>query len=342
MKTTIVLAIFLCATTTFATNQIEERVAYDGREWAILHLKAGDCHAWPYFPFEDYLRANRLGFRSIVESAYKKQHPSYTNSFGQIVVPRLGFSTACTRGYIAKWKIEKNKLFLVEIGNMMQEFKRPNDPPTLETYPLVIFNPAWESPVFADWVTQRVLLAAREVRNGMELEEYAKTLDVQIENGVVKEIKDENPLFTLTSFNSFHADRKRMIEELKPSATAYKPLLSDTEISVFYKKIVTLRRGMSPDEVEAILGKPDETSVWEPKPLKANDKWFEGKNIKDIPAFVEAQNRNMINVCTYTTRYYFYKERQGKWDATKDICVTLHFRFDNYPDKSKRSLKEVW
>ena len=106
--------------------------------------------------------------------------------------------------------------------------------------------------------------------------------------------------------------------------------------------MAALKRGMTPGEVESILGKPDETSVWEPKPLHANDKWFDGKNIKDIPAFVKAQNQNMINVCTYSTRYYFYKERKGKWDTSKDICVTLHFRFDNYPDKSKRSLKEVW
>jgi hypothetical protein len=187
-----------------------------------------------------------------------------------------------------------------------------------------------------------VLLAAQEVRNGVHLDGYAKGLDIQIENGVVKDVKDKNPLFSFSMFDTYQAERKRMIEELKPCATAYKPLLSDTEISVFYKKITTPKRGMTPDEVEAILGKPDKTSVWEPKPLKANDKWFEGENIKDIPAFVEAQNRNMINACMYTTRYYFCKERQGKWDFSKDICVTLHFRFDNYPDKSKRSLKEVW
>lgn len=340
MKTTIVLAVFLCTTATFATNQIEETVTYDKCEWTIHHLKAGDYDAWPYFPFEDYLTANGLNFRSIVGSAYKKQRPVYTNSFGQIVVPWLGFSTDCARGYVAKWKIDNDKLFLVEIGNMMQE----HTPQTLEKYPLVIFNPAWESPVFADWVTRRVLLAAREVRNGVQLDGYARVLDMQIENGVVTDIKDENPLFSpgLSMFNTYQAERERMIKEVKPSATAYKPLLSDSEINLFYKKLAALKRGMTPDEVEAILGKPDETSVWEPKPLSANDKWFDGKNIKDIPAFVKAQNQNRINVCTYTTRYYFYKERKGKWDASKDICVSLDFRFDNYPDKSQCSLKEVW
>lgn len=340
MKAIIVLVVLLCTTATFATNQIEETVTYDKCEWTIHHLKAGDYHAWPYFPFEDYLKANGLKFRSIAESAYKKQCPISTNSFGQIVVPWLGFSTACSRGYVAKWKIEENKLFLVEIGNMMQK----NSPPALEIYPLAIFNPAWESPVFADWVTRRVLLAAREVRNGVQLDGYARVLDMQIENGVVTDIKDENPLFSpgLSMFNTYQAERERMIKEVKPSATAYKPLLSDSEINLFYKKLAALKRGMTPGEVEAILGKPDETSVWEPKPLNANDKWFDGKNIKDIPAFVKAQNQNMINVCTYSTRYYFYKERKGKWDTSKDICVTLHFRFDNYPDKSKRSLKEVW
>ena len=342
MKITIVLAVLLCATATFATNQIEETVAYDGVEWTIGYLKAGDYYAWPYFPFEAYLNANGLVFRSIVESAYKKQSHIFTNSCGVIIVPQIGFSTACSRGYVAKWKIEKNKLFLVEIGNMMQEYKRPNSPPALEIYPLAIFNPAWESPVFADWVTQKVLLTARESRNGIELDGYAKVIEMQIKNGIVKSSAGENPLFSLSMFSSYQADRDRMLKALKPSATAYKPLVYDREIKEFYEKATTLRRGMTPDEVEVILGKPDETSIWEPKPMNADDPWFKQVNIKSIPEFVEAQNKNRINVCTYTMRYYFYKEKKGKIDILKDICVTLQFRFDNYPDKSQRSLKEVW
>jgi hypothetical protein len=52
MKTTVIIVVLLCATATFATNQIEDTVTYGEREWAILHLKAGGRHAWPYFPFE--------------------------------------------------------------------------------------------------------------------------------------------------------------------------------------------------------------------------------------------------------------------------------------------------
>jgi hypothetical protein len=342
MKRIIVLGLGFCASAAFATNQIEETVTYDGIEWTIRYLEAGGHYAWPYFPFEDYLKDNGLAFRSVVNSAYKKQSHVFTNRCGVIIEPQIGFCTACSRGYVAKWKIEENKLFLVEIGDMMQKFQIPNSPPALESYPLTIFDPNWKSPVFADWVTRKVVLAAREVRNGVEWDGYAKTLSIQIEHGVIKDIKGENPLFSLSAFRSHQADRERMIKELNPSATAYRPLLSDIEIKRCYKKMASLKRGMTPDEVEAILGKPDETSTWEPQPMTKDDVWFKDKNIKDIPAFVEAQKRNMINVCTYTTRYYFYKERKGKWNVTKDICVTLHFRFDNYPDKSKRSLKEVW
>ena len=337
---TIFFVVFLCATATFATNQIEEKVAYDNCEWTIHCLKEG--HAWPYFPFEDYLKAKGLNFRSIVEAEYKKLRHVYTNSVGQIgmVVPGLGFSTACARGYAAKWKMENDKLFLVELGNMMQQ----PSPLTFVKYPLTLFNPAWGSPVFADWVTQKVLLAAREVRNGVQLDGYARILEIRIENGVIKDINEENPLFSpgLSMFSTYQAQREKLLKEVKPSAAAVKPLLSDCEIQLFYKKMATLKRGMTPDEVEAILGKPDETSVWEPKPISADDKWFEGKNIKDIPGFVKAHNQNRINVCTYSLRYYFYKEQKVKWDFSKDICVSLHFRFDNSPDKFKRSLKEVW
>jgi len=342
MKTAITLYALLWATNSLATNQIEERVAYDGIEWTMRCVKAGDHYRWPYFPFEDYLKTKGLNFRSVFEAAYKKQSNIFTNSCGAVIEPWLGFSTACSRGYVAKWKIENNRLFLVEIGNMMRLYKRPNNPPMLETYPLVIFNPTWESPVFADWVTQKVLLAAREARNGIELDGYAKVIEMQIENGIVKNSTGENPLFSLSMFSSYQADRDRMLKALKPSVTAHKPLVSDREIKEFYEKATTLRRGMTPDEVEVILGKPDETSIWEPKPMNADDPWFKQVNVKSIPEFVEAQNKNRINVCVYTMRYYFYKEKKGKIDILKDICVTLHFRFDNYPDKSKRSLKDVW
>jgi hypothetical protein len=342
MKRILVLGLVLCTSAAFATNQIEETVTYDGMGWTIHSLEAGGHYAWPYFPFEAYLKNKGLVFRSVVESAFKKQSHVFTNRCGVIIKPQIGFCTACSRGYVAKWEIEENKLFLVEIGDMMQKFQRPSSQPALESYPLSIFDPNWKSPVFADWVTKKVLLAARVMRNGVNLDGYAKTLSIQIVQGVIKDIQGENPLSSLSAFHSHQSQRERMMKELNPSATAYKPLLSDIEIKRFYKKMASLKRGMTPDEVAAILGNPDETSTWEPKPLQEDNAWFKGKNIKDIPAFVEAQNRNRINVCTYTTRYYFYKERMGKWDVTKDICVTLHFRFDKYPDKSQRSLKEVW
>ena len=324
MKTTIILVVFLCATATFATNQTEERVAFDGSEWTIHYLEEGDNYALPYFPFEDYLKDNKLVFRSVIEPFLKLQ---------------IGFSTACSRGYVAKWKIENDKLLLVEIGNMMREYQDPTSRP--EIYPLELFNPSWNSPVFADWVTRKVLLGTRETQNGVELDGYAKTLEIQIEKGIVTNVESKNPLFCMSTGSSYQYDRDERLEKLKPNQTAYKPLVSEEERKRFYEKVATLKRGMTPEEVTSILGEPDETTTWEPKAMTADDPWFKKHKIKNIPSFVEAQSRNRINVCTYTTRYYFYKEREGKVDFRRDISVALNFRFTDYPDKVKRSLKEV-
>lgn len=340
MKTTIILVVLLCATATFATNQTEERVALDGSEWTIHYLKEGDNHAWPYFPFEDYLKDNKLAFRSVIEPFLKLQSHVVTNTDGVThIVPQIGFSTACSRGYVAKWKIENDKLLLVEIGNMMREYHPTSRP---EIYPLELFNPTWSSPVFADWVTQTVLLGTRETHNGVELDGYAKVLKIQIAKGIVTNIENKNPLFCMSMASSYQYDRDEQLEKLKPNQTAYKPLVSEEERKSFYEKVATLKRGMTPEEVTSILGEPDETTTWEPKAMTADDPWFKQYKIKDIPSFVEAQNRNRINVCTYTTRYYFYKEREGKVNVMKDISVALKFRFTDYPDKVKRSLKEVW
>ncbi len=341
MKTAVAGLIFLLAGDAFASNQIEERVEYDGAEWTIRAVHEGDGYAWPYFPFEDYLKMKRLSFRSAIGDAYTKQSQLFTNGCGAVAGPWTGFSTACTRGYVARWKIEKDRLYLIAIGNPFLLYRIPLDPPSIEACPLVVFDPAWESPVFADWVTKKVMLTAQETRGDVRLDGCSEALDVQIEKGIVKAAQEENPLFTLSVFASYQADRERRLNALKPAAIAFKPLVLRAEITRFYEKVKTLRRGMTPEEVEAKLGKPDEISVWEPKPMRADDAWFKDKNIKDVPAFVDAQNRNRINVCTYNTRYYFYKEMPGKYDGQRDICMTLLFRFDNYPDTSKRSLKEV-
>lgn len=100
-------------------------------------------------------------------------------------------STACRRGYIAKWKIDNGRLFLVEIHDM--------DESSTYTYPLNLFSTSWQSPVFAYWVTQNVLLATRESRNGVVLDGYARIRELQIEHGVIKAATDKNPLFGLSS-----------------------------------------------------------------------------------------------------------------------------------------------
>lgn len=342
MKTMRVFVIFLCTTAVFATNQIEEKVAYDGSDWTIHYIKEGDRHAWPYFPLEHYLKANGLVFRSVVEPLLKQKSQIVTNTCGIVhIVQTTGFSTACSRGYIAKWKIAKNKLFLVEIGNMMREHRHPDNGAFMETYPLEIFNPTWSSPVFADWVTQKVLLGAHETHKGGELDGYAKTLEIQIENGIVKNIENKNPLFCMSMASSYQSIREEQLEDLKPNPIAYKPLVSEEERKSFYEKMATLRRGMTPEEVTSVLGDPDETTTWEPKAMTADDPRLKKYKVKDIPAFVEIQNKNRINVCAYTLHYYFYKEQKGRMDVRKDIVVLIDFRFDNYPDKSKCSLKEV-
>lgn len=342
-KIKVIIVVFLCATATFATNQIEDKVAYDGNDWTIHYFKEEDYHAWPYFPFEDYLKDNKLAFRSVIDPFLKLQSQVVSNIYGVThFAQQIGFSTACSRAYVAKWKIENDKLFLVEIGNMMPKHQYPESRPFIEIYPLELFNPTWSSPVFADWVTKKILLGAHETHNGIELDGYAKTREMQIEKGIVKNVESKNPLFCMSMASSYQYRRDELLEELKPNQTAHKPLVPEEERQRFYEKMATLKRGMTPEETASILGEPDETTIWEPKAMTADDPWFETYKMQDIPAFLEFQNKNRINVCTYTTRYYFYKEKKGKTDAMKDICVTLQFRFDDYPDKAKRSLKEVW
>ena len=68
MKILNVLIFFLFVTAAFATNQIEDTVAYDGSEWTLHYVDEGDDWARPYFPLEYYLTANGLAFSSVVKS----------------------------------------------------------------------------------------------------------------------------------------------------------------------------------------------------------------------------------------------------------------------------------
>lgn len=340
MKNLIFFSFVLYTHVVLATNQIEERVDYEGKEWTLHIFKQNG--AWPYFPFEDYLRANDTTFHSYIESAYKENENLFTNSLGVVIRPQIGFCTACARGYVAKWQIKGNQLYLVEIGSWMRDLKIKYPLQIPNIYPLAVFSSSWKSPVFAYWVTQKVLLAAQENRNGVMLREYSKIRELEIEHGIIKTVIDKNPLFGLSKPEILQNEKMRKMEAVIPVSDAFKPLFSKDEVNVFFDKIQRLQCGMIPEEVEAILGKPDETSIWDPKPMDENDKWFKEYRIQDISAYIEAQKRNRINICTYNMRYYLYKEQQGKLDVFKDVHVTVEFRFDHYPDKSTRSLKKVW
>ena len=172
MITYILFSLVLGLDVAQATNQIEEHVAYEGEDWTIHIFKQNG--AWPYFPFEDYLRANNATFHSYIESAYKENEHLFTNSLGVVVRPQIGFCTACARGYVAKWKIKDNQLYLVEIGSWMRDLKIKHPSQIQNIYPLAVFSSSWKSPVFAYWVTQKVLLAAQEKRNGVVLDDYAR------------------------------------------------------------------------------------------------------------------------------------------------------------------------
>lgn len=307
-----------------ATNQVAERVDYDGKEWT-LYAYYSPHFAQIYFPFESYLKSNDSTFHSYLKSAIRLQetneeHARSLNSF------LTYFSTACMRGYIAKWKIEGERLFLVEIHN-------PNSFAT-NTCPLNIFSPSWKSPVFAYWVTQKVLLAGKEYRNDIVLDEYARIRELQIEEGIIKAVTDKNALFGISTPAALLNEKMRLLKSRTPSPAAFKHPLSESEINTFFERIQELQRGMLPEEVKAILGQAEETSTWEP-PLTS-------KNEFPTQGDIEREKHIHLNIFQYTMRYYLYKEKQGRLDVGRDVYVTFDFRFDNYPDKSKRSLKKVW
>ena len=82
-------------------------------------------------------------------------------------------STACYRGYVGHWEIKNDKLYLID-------FSSPN-------YELIV-----SPPIFADWVTYKVMVATGEIieTSSWAIETYETVMHLTIENGLVVKTKN--------------------------------------------------------------------------------------------------------------------------------------------------------
>jgi len=144
----IAMAILLVmATYLHATQQIPERVLYQGHNYALM-----------------------------VEGSQTNQLiPSFPLPVSGLLPPGKCMSTACYRGYVGQWQLREDKLFLIKLEDCQRP---PNE------IPLSMVNKGWESPVFADWVSGKYHLIA-ERNNARSSPDYLRHHLITLKDGKV-------------------------------------------------------------------------------------------------------------------------------------------------------------
>jgi hypothetical protein len=166
-----------------ATSQIPERILVDGQDHDLLVT-----------PLEDYFRAGH-------------SRPS-------VLSGGIG-STACWRGYVARWTISDGRLFLVSVR---KEFRKEHAASRFDTewreVELEAVFPEHTSPVLASWYSGvlRVGIGHPFQRGSIGFEAaYERELEISVVSGVVQsrtEIIRQKP------------DLKRKTKDGEPVATA--------------------------------------------------------------------------------------------------------------------------
>ena len=142
----IVMAVLICTAggTAFATSQVPEVLVYGGT--------TNDLYTTP------------------LESLFSAGSP-------KVFIERPS-STACWRGYVGTWKIEKDELYLVAL----QEGH-----PRAGAIPLDKVNPQWESPVKATWFSGTLRIGRGKVlMGGMGFSEKRESdIFLEIKEGII-------------------------------------------------------------------------------------------------------------------------------------------------------------
>lgn len=158
MKNLLLTLLILGTLNAFATEQVMDKLEYDGQQYLIgVELKGLSRPLW-HFPLETYLKQEKVPM-------WERLQPY-----------RTGMTTACHRGYVADFLLKDSKLFLLRLNS------DPYIKQKAKEYPLNIVDLDWKSPVFANWYTGDFLLCKRIA---YEFYNLVPVYNVQIKQGKV-------------------------------------------------------------------------------------------------------------------------------------------------------------